>query len=116
MTEFSFSLHKTDGAARLGTVRTPHGDMHASLHAGWAVGTVKGFTYQVKRRAPISFWQHLSFDVVGRAEEVRSWRRVNSVEWADPYRQRRLSGHVAGKNPQDHGAGATFQSHIDAAI
>jgi hypothetical protein len=27
MTEFSFTLHKTDGAARLGTVRTLHGDI-----------------------------------------------------------------------------------------
>ena len=43
MTEFSFSLHKTDGAARLGTVHTLHGDIRtpAFMPVG-TVGTVKG--------------------------------------------------------------------------
>ena len=42
-TEFSFTLHATDGAARLGTVQTLHGDIRtpAFMPVG-TVGTVKG--------------------------------------------------------------------------
>ena len=50
MTEFSFSLHKADGAARLGTVCTLHGDIRtpAFMPVG-TVGTVKGlYLDQVK--------------------------------------------------------------------
>ena len=48
--EFSFSLHRTDGAARLGTVHTLHGDIRtpAFMPVG-TVGTVKGlYLDQVK--------------------------------------------------------------------
>ncbi len=48
--EFSFALHKTDGGARLGTVRTLHGDIRtpAFMPVG-TVGTVKGlYLDQVK--------------------------------------------------------------------
>jgi queuine tRNA-ribosyltransferase len=43
MTEFGFTLHATDGAARLGTVHTLHGDIRtpAFMPVG-TVGTVKG--------------------------------------------------------------------------
>ena len=50
MTEFSFTLHKTDGAARLGTVRTLHGDIRTpTFMPVGTVGTVKGlYLDQVK--------------------------------------------------------------------
>ena len=46
MTEFSFSLHKADGAARLGTVRTLHGDIRtpAFMPVG-TVGTAVSYTH-----------------------------------------------------------------------
>jgi queuine tRNA-ribosyltransferase len=63
MTEFSFTLKTTDGAARLGTVHTGRGDVRtpAFMPVG-TVGTVKGLYLDQVKEAGADII-HLSFDV-----------------------------------------------------
>ena len=118
--EFSFTLHKTDGAARRGTVHTAHGDIRtpAFMPVG-TVGTVKGlYMDQVKETGAdiiLGNTYHLMLRP-GRRAGGSTWRpaqihRLGSV---------RSSPTVAAfrscrcpRSARSPSKAAIFQSHID---
>jgi queuine tRNA-ribosyltransferase len=119
MTEFSFSLHKTDGAARLGTVHTLHGDIRtpAFMPVG-TVGTVKGlYLDQVKETgADIILGNTYHLMLRPGAEEVAKMGGLHKfIGWDGPILTDSGGFQVMSlsKIRKITEQGATFQSHID---
>ena len=119
MTEFSFALHKTDGAARLGTVHTLHGDIRtpAFMPVG-TVGTVKGlYLDQVKETgADIILGNTYHLMLRPGAEEVAKLGGLHKfIGWDGPILTDSGGFQVMSlsKIRKITEQGATFQSHID---
>src|SRR5436190_4459013 len=121
MTEFSFTLHKTDGAARLGTVRTLHGDIRtpAFMPVG-TVGTVKGlYLDQVKETgADIILGNTYHLMLRPGAEQVAKLGGLhNFMDWQRPILTDSGGFQVMSlaKLRKLTEKGVTFRSHIDGA-
>ena len=119
MTEFSFTLHMTNGAARLGTVRTLHGDIRtpAFMPVG-TVGTVKGlYLDQVKETgADIILGNTYHLMLRPGAEEVAKLGGLhNFIGWEGPILTDSGGFQVMSlaKIRKITEQGAVFQSHID---
>ncbi|MGB9141484.1 MAG: tRNA guanosine(34) transglycosylase Tgt [Aestuariivirga sp.] len=119
MTEFSFSLHKTDGAARLGTVRTLHGDIRtpAFMPVG-TVGTVKGLYLDQVKAAGSDIILGNTYHLMLRpgAEEVARLGGLHHfIRWDGPILTDSGGFQIMSlsKTRKITEQGATFQSHID---
>ncbi len=117
--EFSFSLHKKDGAARRGTVHTAHGDIRtpAFMPVG-TVGTVKGlYMDQVKATgADIILGNTYHLMLRPGAEEVAKLGGLHAFTgWQGPILTDSGGFQIMSlsKIRKIKEAGATFQSHID---
>ena len=118
-TEFSFTLHKTDGLARRGTVRTAHGDIRtpAFMPVG-TVGTVKGlYMDQVKETgADIILGNTYHLMLRPGAEQVAALGGLHKFTgWNGPILTDSGGFQIMSlsKIRKIKEAGATFQSHID---
>jgi queuine tRNA-ribosyltransferase len=117
--EFSFTLHKTDGAARRGTVHTAHGDIRtpAFMPVG-TVGTVKGlYMDQVKESgADIILGNTYHLMLRPGAEQVAALGGLHKFTgWNGPILTDSGGFQIMSlsKIRKIKEAGATFQSHID---
>ena len=117
--EFSFTLLKTDGAARRGTVHTAHGDIRtpAFMPVG-TVGTVKGlYMDQVKATgADIILGNTYHLMLRPGAEEVAALGGLHKFTgWQGPILTDSGGFQIMSlsKIRKIKEAGATFQSHID---
>ena len=117
--EFSFTLHKTDGAARRGTVHTAHGDIRtpAFMPVG-TVGTVKGlYMDQVKATgADIILGNTYHLMLRPGAEQVAALGGLHKfTNWQGPILTDSGGFQIMSlsKIRKIKEAGATFQSHID---
>ena len=117
--EFSFTLHKTDGAARRGTVHTAHGDIRtpAFMPVG-TVGTVKGlYMDQVKATgADIILGNTYHLMLRPGAEQVAALGGLHKFTgWQGPILTDSGGFQIMSlsKIRKIKEAGATFQSHID---
>ena len=121
MTEFSFSLHKTDGAARLGTVRTLHGDIRtpAFMPVG-TVGTVKGLYPQQVRDTGADIILGNTYHLMLRpgAEQVAKLGGLHQfINWPHPILTDSGGFQIMSlaKIRRITEQGAMFQSHIDGS-
>ena len=98
MSRFSFKIHATDGKARAGTIRIVRGDIRtpAFMPVGTAA-TVKAMrpeeVQSIRRRHHPR--QYVSSDAApgrGTGGEAGRAAPLHGLGWADPDRQRRLSG------------------------
>ncbi len=119
MTKFSFSLHKTDGAARLGTVHTLHGDIRtpAFMPVG-TVGTVKGLYLDQVKEAGSDIILGNTYHLMLRpgAEEVAKLGGLHHfIGWDGPILTDSGGFQIMSlsKIRKITEQGATFQSHID---
>ncbi len=117
--EFGFSLHKTDGRARLGTVHTGRGDIRtpAFMPVG-TVGTVKGlYLDQVKATgADVILGNTYHLMLRPGAERVAKLGGLHSfIGWEGPILTDSGGFQVMSlsKISKIKEQGATFQSHID---
>src|SRR5688572_1193286 len=121
MTEFSFTLHKTQGAARLGTVRTLYGDIRtpAFMPVG-TVGTVKGlYPEQVRETGTdiiLGNTYHLMLrpvavqvEKIGGLHKFINWPHLILTDFGG------FKIMSQTKNRKITEQGATFQSHIDGS-
>ncbi|HEY1188700.1 MAG TPA: tRNA guanosine(34) transglycosylase Tgt [Gemmata sp.] len=118
---FSFTLHASDGAARAGTVRTPHGDVPtpAFMPVG-TQATVKGLTPEMVRGAGAHILLGNTYHLALRPgdEIVRELGGLHTfMNWNRPiltdsggFQVFSLAGQV---KITDHGA--KFKSHIDGS-
>ena len=118
-TEFSFTLHKKDGAARRGTVHTAHGDIRtpAFMPVG-TVGTVKGlYMDQVKKTgADIILGNTYHLMLRPGAEQVAALGGLHKFTgWSGPILTDSGGFQIMSlsKIRKIKEAGATFSSHID---
>jgi queuine tRNA-ribosyltransferase len=119
MTRFSFSLHASDGPARLGTVHTRHGDIRtpAFMPVG-TVGTVKGlYLDQVKATgADIILGNTYHLMLRPGAEEVDALGGLHRfIGWDGPILTDSGGFQIMSlsKIRKITEQGAVFQSHID---
>ena len=117
--EFSFTLHKTNGHARRGTVHTAHGDIRtpAFMPVG-TVGTVKGlYMDQVKATgADIILGNTYHLMLRPGAEQVAALGGLHKFTgWQGPILTDSGGFQIMSlsKIRKIKEAGATFQSHID---
>ncbi|MBL8789595.1 MAG: tRNA guanosine(34) transglycosylase Tgt [Rhizobiales bacterium] len=117
--DFGFTLHKTDGAARLGTVHTGRGDIRtpAFMPVG-TVGTVKGlYLDQVKETgADIILGNTYHLMLRPGAEQVARLGGLHSfIRWDGPILTDSGGFQIMSlsKIRKIREEGATFQSHID---
>jgi len=117
--EFSFTLHKTDGAARRGTVHTAHGDVRtpAFMPVG-TVGTVKGlYMDQVKATgADIILGNTYHLMLRPGAEEVANLGGLHKFTgWSGPMLTDSGGFQIMSlsKIRKIKESGAMFASHID---
>ena len=101
MSSFTFSLTKTDGAARLGEIATAHGIVRtpAFMPVG-TQATIKGVHLPAVRAAGADIVLGNTYHLMLRpgAERIAGARRparVHELAASDPDRLRRLPGHVA---------------------
>ncbi len=118
---FGFTLHKTDGAARLGTVHTGRGDIRtpAFMPVG-TVGTVKGlYLDQVKETgADIILGNTYHLMLRPGAEQVAALGGLhNLIRWDGPILTDSGGFQIMSlsKIRKIREEGATFQSHIDGS-
>ena len=118
-TDFSFTLHKKDGAARRGTVRTAHGDIRtpAFMPVG-TVGTVKGlYMDQVKATgADIILGNTYHLMLRPGAEQVAALGGLHKFTgWNGPILTDSGGFQIMSlsKIRKIKESGATFASHID---
>ncbi len=121
MTEFSFSLHKTDGAARLGTVHTLHGDIRtpAFMPVG-TVGTVKGLYPEQVRDTGADIILGNTYHLMLRpgAEQVAKLGGLHRfINWPHPILTDSGGFQIMSlaKIRKITEQGASFQSHIDGS-
>ena len=121
MTEFSFSLHKTDGQARLGTVHTLHGDIRtpAFMPVGTA-GTVKGLYLDQVRAAGTDIILGNTYHLMLRpgAEQVAKLGGLHKfIGWDGPILTDSGGFQIMSlaKIRKITEQGAVFQSHIDGS-
>jgi queuine tRNA-ribosyltransferase len=119
MTDFGFTLHKTDGAARLGTVHTGRGDIRtpAFMPVG-TVGTVKGLYLDQVREAGADIILGNTYHLMLRpgAEEVAALGGLHQfIGWQGPILTDSGGFQIMSlsKIRRITEQGATFQSHID---
>ena len=122
MTEFGFTLRKTDGAARLGTVHTPRGDIRtpAFMPVG-TVGTIKAmYMDQVKALGAdiiLGNTYHLMLrpgaERVARLGGLHEFARWDGPILTDSGGFQVLS--LAGLRKLSE-MGVTFRSHVDGSI
>ncbi len=119
MSEFSFTLHKTDGTARLGTVRTLHGDIRtpAFMPVG-TVGTVKGLYLDQVKDAGADIILGNTYHLMLRpgAEEVAKLGGLHKfITWDGPILTDSGGFQIMSlsKIRKITEQGATFASHID---
>jgi len=117
--EFSFTLHKNDGAARRGTVHTAHGDIRtpAFMPVG-TVGTVKGlYMDQVKATgADIILGNTYHLMLRPGAEEIAKLGGLHKFTgWRGPMLTDSGGFQIMSlsKIRKIKETGATFQSHLD---
>jgi queuine tRNA-ribosyltransferase len=120
-TAFGFTLHKTDGAARLGTVHTGRGDIRtpAFMPVG-TVGTVKGlYLDQVKETgADIILGNTYHLMLRPGAEQLAALGGLHSfIKWDGPILTDSGGFQIMSlsKIRKIREEGATFQSHIDGS-
>ncbi len=118
---FGFTLHRTDGAARLGTVHTGRGDIRtpAFMPVG-TVGTVKGlYLEQVKETgADIILGNTYHLMLRPGAEQVAALGGLhNLIRWDGPILTDSGGFQIMSlsKIRKIREEGATFQSHIDGS-
>jgi queuine tRNA-ribosyltransferase len=118
---FGFTLHRTDGAARLGTVHTGRGDIRtpAFMPVG-TVGTVKGlYLDQVKETgADIILGNTYHLMLRPGAEQVAKLGGLHSfIRWDGPILTDSGGFQIMSlsKIRKIREEGATFQSHIDGS-
>ncbi len=121
MTEFSFTLHKTDGQARLGTVRTLHGDIRtpAFMPVG-TVGTVKGMYMDQVKEAGSDIILGNTYHLMLRpgAEEIAALGGLHKfTTWDGPILTDSGGFQIMSlsKIRKITEQGATFASHIDGS-
>jgi len=121
MREFGFTLHKTDGPARLGTVHTGRGDIRtpAFMPVG-TVGTVKGlYMDQVKATgADIILGNTYHLMLRPGAEQVAKLGGLHKlIRWEGPILTDSGGFQIMSlsKIRKIREEGATFQSHIDGS-
>jgi queuine tRNA-ribosyltransferase len=121
MKEFGFTLHKTDGKARLGTVHTGRGDIRtpAFMPVG-TVGTVKGlYLDQVKETgADIILGNTYHLMLRPGAEEVAALGGLHRfIRWEGPILTDSGGFQIMSlaKIRKITERGAVFQSHIDGS-
>jgi queuine tRNA-ribosyltransferase len=121
MREFGFTLHKTDGPARLGTVHTGRGDIRtpAFMPVG-TVGTVKGlYMDQVKATgADIILGNTYHLMLRPGAEQVAKLGGLHKlIRWDGPILTDSGGFQIMSlsKIRKIREEGATFQSHIDGS-
>jgi queuine tRNA-ribosyltransferase len=121
MTEFSFTLHKTDGQARLGAVRTLHGDIRtpAFMPVG-TVGTVKGMYMDQVKAAGSDIILGNTYHLMLRpgAEEVAALGGLHKfTTWDGPILTDSGGFQIMSlsKIRKITEQGATFASHIDGS-
>ncbi len=121
MTEFSFTLHKTDGQARLGTVRTLHGDIRtpAFMPVG-TVGTVKGMYMDQVKEAGSDIILGNTYHLMLRpgAEDVAALGGLHKfTTWDGPILTDSGGFQIMSlsKIRRITEQGATFASHIDGS-
>ena len=119
MTEFSFTLHKTDGVARLGTVHTGRGDIRtpAFMPVG-TVGTVKGLYLDQVKEAGADIILGNTYHLMLRpgAEEVAKLGGLHKfITWDGPILTDSGGFQIMSlaKIRKITEQGATFASHID---
>jgi queuine tRNA-ribosyltransferase len=119
--EFGFTLHKTDGTARLGTVHTGRGDIRtpAFMPVG-TVGTVKGlYLDQVKETgADIILGNTYHLMLRPGAEQVAKLGGLHTlIRWDGPILTDSGGFQIMSlsKIRKIREEGATFQSHIDGS-
>jgi queuine tRNA-ribosyltransferase len=119
MTEFSFTLKKTDGAARIGTVRTGRGDIRtpAFMPVG-TVGTVKGLYLDQVKEAGSDIILGNTYHLMLRpgAEEVAKLGGLHRlITWDGPILTDSGGFQIMSlsKIRKITEQGATFASHID---
>jgi queuine tRNA-ribosyltransferase len=119
MTEFSFTLKKTDGAARLGTVHTGRGDIRtpAFMPVG-TVGTVKGLYLDQVKDAGADIILGNTYHLMLRpgAEEVAKLGGLHKlITWDGPILTDSGGFQIMSlsKIRKITEQGATFASHID---
>jgi queuine tRNA-ribosyltransferase len=119
--DFGFSLHKTDGQARLGTVHTRHGDIRtpAFMPVG-TVGAVKGlYMDQVKATgADIILGNTYHLMLRPGAEQVAELGGLHElIRWDGPILTDSGGFQIMSlsKIRKIREEGATFQSHIDGS-
>jgi queuine tRNA-ribosyltransferase len=119
MTEFSFTLKKTDGAARLGTVHTGRGDIRtpAFMPVG-TVGTVKGLYLDQVKEAGADIILGNTYHLMLRpgAEEVSKLGGLHKlITWDGPILTDSGGFQIMSlsKIRKITEQGATFASHID---
>jgi queuine tRNA-ribosyltransferase len=119
MTEFSFTLKKTDGAARIGTVRTGRGDIRtpAFMPVG-TVGTVKGLYLDQVKEAGSDIILGNTYHLMLRpgAEEVAKLGGLHKlITWDGPILTDSGGFQIMSlsKIRKITEQGATFASHID---
>ncbi len=121
MTEFSFTLHKTDGSARLGTVSTLHGDIRtpAFMPVG-TVGTVKGLYMNQVKEAGADIILGNTYHLMLRpgAEEIATLGGLHKfTTWEGPILTDSGGFQIMSlsKIRKITEQGATFASHIDGS-
>ena len=121
MTEFSFTLHKTDGGARLGTVSTLHGDIRtpAFMPVG-TVGTVKGLYMDQVKEAGADIILGNTYHLMLRpgAEEIAALGGLHKfTTWEGPILTDSGGFQIMSlsKIRKITEQGATFASHIDGS-
>ena len=119
MTEFSFTLRKTDGVARLGTVHTGRGDIRtpAFMPVG-TVGTVKGLYLDQVKEAGADIILGNTYHLMLRpgAEEVAKLGGLHKlITWDGPILTDSGGFQIMSlsKIRKITEQGATFASHID---
>lgn len=118
-TEFSFTLHKTDGGARRGTVHTGRGDIRtpAFMPVG-TVGTVKGLYLDQVKDAGSDIILGNTYHLMLRpgAEQVAKLGGLHKlIRWDGPILTDSGGFQIMSlsKIRKIKETGATFQSHID---
>ncbi len=119
MTEFGFTLHKTDGRARLGVVHTGRGDIRtpAFMPVG-TVGTVKGLYLDQVKEAGADIILGNTYHLMLRpgAEQVAGLGGLHKfIGWDGPILTDSGGFQIMSlsKIRKIKEEGATFQSHID---
>src|SRR5215467_8757395 len=120
---FSFTLHKSDGAARLGEMRTPHGTIHtpAFMPCGTA-GAMKGVHWEDVRKSGADVVLANTYHLMLRpgAERIAALGGLHKfMGWDGPILTDSGGFQVMSLSELrkiDEQKGVTFRSHVDGTM